>query len=141
MVPTVDRGAVGRLLVDRHRRGQALDEVDVRLVHLPEELAGVGRQRLDVAALAFREDGVEGQAGLARAGEPREHDHRVAGQVEVDVLEVVLAGAADDEPVHVIPVSRSGSVPVGPLVGGDRWSGAELGPWLFHPLVERCAGE
>ena len=34
----------GRLLVDRHRRGEALDEVDVGLVHLPEELAGVGRE-------------------------------------------------------------------------------------------------
>ena len=102
------RVAVGRLLVDRDGRRQALDEVDVGLVHLPEELAGVGRQRLDVAALALGEDRVEGQAGLARAGEPREDDQRVAGQVEVDVLEVVLAGAADDEPVHVIPVSRCG---------------------------------
>ena len=89
----------GRLLVDRHRRRQALDEVDVRLVHLAEELPRVGRQRLDVAALALGEDRVEGQARLARAGQPGEHDHRVAGQVEVDVLEVVLAGATDDQPV------------------------------------------
>ncbi len=102
------RVAVGRLLVDRDGRRQALDEVDVGLVHLPEELAGVGRQRLDVAALALGEDRVEGEAGLARAGEPREHDQCVAGQVEVDVLEVVLAGAAHDEAVHVIPVSRCG---------------------------------
>jgi hypothetical protein len=55
------RVAVGRLLVDRHRRGEALDEVDVGLVHLAEELAGVGRQRLDVAALPLGEDRVEGQ--------------------------------------------------------------------------------
>ena len=56
------RVAVGRLLVDRHRRREPLDEVDVGLVHLPEELAGVGRQRLDVAALALGEDRVERQA-------------------------------------------------------------------------------
>ena len=104
------RVAGGRLLVDRDRRRQALDEVDVRLVHLAEELPRVGRQRLDVAALALGEDRVEGQARLARAGQPGEHDQRVAGQVEVDVLEVVLAGAADDEPVHVIPVSRCGQM-------------------------------
>jgi hypothetical protein len=59
------RVAAGGLLVDRDGRRQALDEVDVRLVHLAEELAGVGGQRLDVAPLALREDGVEGQAGLA----------------------------------------------------------------------------
>ncbi len=32
------------LLVDGHRGGEALDEVHVRLVHLPQELAGVGGQ-------------------------------------------------------------------------------------------------
>ena len=109
MVPTVDRGL---RLVDfwsiETAGDRPLDEVDVGLVHLPEELPGVGRQRLDVPALALGEDRVEGEAGLARAGEPREHDQCVAGQVEVDVLEVVLSGAADDEPVHVIPVSRCG---------------------------------
>ena len=56
--------AVGRLLVDRHRGRQALDEVDVGLVHLTEELPGVRRQALDVAALALGEDRVEGQGGL-----------------------------------------------------------------------------
>jgi hypothetical protein len=71
-------------------RGQALDEVDVGLVHLPEELPRVRRQRLDVAPLALGEDRVEREAGLARAGQPGEHDHRVAGQVEVDVAQVVL---------------------------------------------------
>ena len=93
------RVAVGRLLVDRDRRRQALDEVDVGLVHLPEELPGVGRQRLDVAALALGEDRVEGQAGLARPGQAGEHDEAVAGQFELDVLEVVLAGTTDDEVV------------------------------------------
>ena len=70
------------LLVDRDRRREALDEVDVGLVHLAEELAGVRRQRLDVAALALGEDRVEREAGLARPGQAGEDDHRVAGQVE-----------------------------------------------------------
>ena len=59
-----DRGprvAGGRFLVDRDGRRQALDEVDVGLVHLAEELPGVRRQRLHVAALAFGVDGVERQ--------------------------------------------------------------------------------
>jgi hypothetical protein len=100
MVPTVERGLpAGGLLVDRDRRRQALDEVDVGLVHLPEELAGVGRQRLDVAPLALGEDRVEGEAGLAGPGQPGEDDEGVARQVERDVLEVVLARTAHDEAV------------------------------------------
>ena len=65
-----DRGARvarGALLVDRDGRRQAVDLVDVRLLHLAEELAGVGAQALDVAALALGVDRVEGEAGLAAA--------------------------------------------------------------------------
>ena len=57
----------GRLLVDRDRRREAVDRVDVRLLHHLQELPRVGGQRLDVAALALRVDRVEGEAGLARA--------------------------------------------------------------------------
>ena len=78
---------------------QALDEVDVGLVHLAQELAGVGREGLDVAALALGVDGVEGQGGLARAGQPGEDDQPVPGQVERDVSQVVLASSANDQTV------------------------------------------
>ena len=55
------RVARGRLLVDGHRRGQPLDEVDVGLVHLAEELTCICRQGLDVATLPLGEDRVKGQ--------------------------------------------------------------------------------
>ena len=97
-----------RLLVDRDRRRQAFDEVDVGLVHLPQELPGVGRQRLDVAALALGVDGVEGQGGLARPGDAREHDQLLAGQLEGDVLEVVLARP----PNHKL-VGHPSTIPMG----------------------------
>ena len=102
MVPTVERGFRRRgLLVDGHGRREALDEVDVRLVHLAQELPGIGGQRLDVAALALGEDGVEGEGGLAGAGQAGEHDHGIARQVQVHVAQVVLAGTLDDEARHV----------------------------------------
>src|SRR5699024_2800685 len=105
--------------VDADRRAQALDEVDVGLVHLPEELAGVGREGLDVAALALGEDRVERQARLARPGQPREDDERVTWEVEGDVLEVVLPGAPDDELVgHSGP--RSGIDGVEHMFGPER---------------------
>ena len=95
-----DRGARvarGRLLVDRDGRRQALDEVDVGLVHLAEELAGVGRQRLDVAALALGVDRVERQRRLARPRQAGEDDQPVPRELERDVAQVVLTGTTDDE--------------------------------------------
>ena len=59
------RVAVRRLLVDGHRRGQPLDEVDVGLVHLPQKLSRVSRQRFHVTPLPLGEDGVERQRRLA----------------------------------------------------------------------------
>jgi len=53
------RVAGSSLLIDRDPRRQTLDEIDIRFVHLTEELAGVGGQRFDVPALTFRVDRVE----------------------------------------------------------------------------------
>ena len=94
------RVAAGATLVDGDGGGEALDVVDVGLLHLAEELAGVGGEGLDVAALAFGVDGVEGEGGFAGAGEAGDDDELVAGDVDVDVLEVMLAGAANDDGVE-----------------------------------------
>src|SRR5690242_534948 len=48
------------LLLDRDGRRQAFDGIDVRLFHLLEKLARIGRQRLDITALAFGIDCVKG---------------------------------------------------------------------------------
>ena len=86
-----------RLLVDRDRRREAVDRVDVRLLHHLEELPRVRRERLDVAALPLRVDRVEGQARLAGAREAGDADQLVPRQRDRDVLEVVLPRAVDDE--------------------------------------------
>ena len=87
------------LLLDGDRGRQALDQVDVGLLHLLEELARVRRQRLDVAALPFGVDGVEGERRLARPRQARDDDEPLARQIDVDVAEVVDAGAAHRNPV------------------------------------------
>src|SRR5690606_22859745 len=79
-------------LVDGDGRRQALDVFDIRLVHLAEELARIGRERLHVAALPFGEDGVESQRRLARAGQPGDDHELVAGDLYRDVLEIVFIG-------------------------------------------------
>ena len=83
------------LLLDRDRRREAVDLVDIRLLHHLQELARIGREQFDVAALALGIDGVEGERGFAGAGEAGEHDELVARNLEIDVLEIVLARAAD----------------------------------------------
>ena len=90
------RIARGRLLIDRDRRREPLDVVDVGLLHLPEKLARVRRERLDVAALTFGVDRVERERRLAATRRARDHDEPVARQGQVDVLEVMLARALDD---------------------------------------------
>ncbi len=94
------RVVAGGFLLDRDRRAQALDVVDVGLVHHAQELARVRRQRFDVATLAFGIDRVERQRRLAGAGQAGDHDQLVARQVEVDVLEVVRPCAANADGVQ-----------------------------------------
>ena len=82
-------------LVDGDRRRHAVDAIDRRPVHAVEELARVGAEGLDVAPLPFGIQRVEHQARLARAARAGDHRHLAGAQIEVEVLEVVLSGAAD----------------------------------------------
>ena len=85
----------GGLLLDRNSRRQAVDLIDVRLLHHLQELPGVGREQLHVAALALGVDRIEGERRLAGAGEAGEHHELVTRDLEVDPLEIVLAGTAN----------------------------------------------
>ena len=102
MVPTVERGlrpAVFCWMLIGGR--QPADVIDVRLRQLAEELPGVAGQRFDVPPLALGVERVERERTLARAADAGEDDQLVARQVEVDVAEVVFAGAADDDGLSV----------------------------------------
>ena len=85
----------GGLLVDGNGGGKALDIVDVGLFLLPKEHTGVGRQALHIAALALGIDGVERERRLSAAGQARDDGQRVAGNFDVDVLEVIFSCAFD----------------------------------------------
>ena len=121
----------GGLLLDADRRRQALDHVDVGLVHQLQELARIGRQALDIAPLALGVQRVEGQARLARARQAGDHDQRVLRDVEVDVLQVVRARAADVERSRLL-VRRVSAVAPAPRrhgavlddLGGGHMAGA-----------------
>src|SRR5664280_344793 len=91
------RVPAGALLIDGDRRREAVDLVDVWLLHLAQELAGIRRQALDIAALALGIDRVEGKAALAGPGEAGDDDQAIPRDADRDVLQVVLAGTANNE--------------------------------------------
>src|SRR5262249_35235516 len=93
---------------DRDGRREPIDVIDVGLLHLAEELPGVGRERLDVAALPLGEDRVEGQAGLARPGQPGDDHQLVPRDLDVDILEVMLPSAPNHDPIVRHPNSGPG---------------------------------
>ena len=86
----------GGLLVYGDGRREAVYVVHVRFVHLAEELPGVGREALDVAALSLGVDGVEGQGRFAAPGESGHDDHHVPRQRNGNVLQVVFPSPVDD---------------------------------------------
>ena len=89
------RIVAGRLLLDGNGRRQPLDGIDVRLVHHLQKLAGVGRKRFDITPPPLGVERIEGQRGFPRTGETGDDDHPVARQIEIDVLEVMRARAAN----------------------------------------------
>ncbi len=93
------RGAHRVRLVDGDGRRNALDRVHLGLVHAVEELARVGREGLDIAPLALGIERVEDERGLAGAGRPRHHHQLARGNLDVEVLQVVLARPADADRV------------------------------------------
>ena len=111
----------GSLLLDGDGRRQPLDGVDVRLLHEPEKLARVGREGLDVPPLSFGVDGVEGQRGLAGAGQPGDHRQLIPRDRDVDVSEVVLAGAANDQRIFC---HSQGKLRPGPIRDKPLYCGA-----------------
>src|SRR5690606_12870793 len=91
------RGARGLYrvgLLDRDRRADVLDLVDLRLVEQVEELARVGAEGLDVAALSLRVNRIEHERTRPGAAETGDHDVPAERQIEVEAFQVVLADAA-----------------------------------------------
>ena len=110
----------GGFLLDGNGRGQPFDRIDVRLLHHRQELARVSRQGLDVAALALRVDGVEGEGGLTRTGQPGQDDQPIPRQIEIDILQVVGPGAPDAYILHVTRYYTPGVKALGRAAGGQR---------------------
>jgi hypothetical protein len=71
--------------------------VDVRLLDTLQELTGIGRKRLHIAAVALGINGIEGQRGFASATQAGDDGQRPTRQVKVEVLQIVGARPSNDE--------------------------------------------
>ena len=88
-------GAHGVGLVDGNGRRHALYFVHRRFVHAVHELASIGREGFHITALAFSVQCVKHQAGLAGAAGACHHGQFAGADVQIQVLQIVLARAAD----------------------------------------------
>jgi hypothetical protein len=84
-------------LLDGDRRGNAFHIIDVGLLHPLQKLAGVGRERFDIASMAFGIDRIESQRRLARTAQTGDDGQGATGEIEVKVLEIMGARPANDQ--------------------------------------------
>src|SRR4030066_1660387 len=84
-------GIMGRsLLVEGYGRAKAFNVIDVRFLHLPQKLTGIGGKGLYVAALPLGIYGIESQRAFPRAGNTGDNHQFVPGDNDVYIFEVVL---------------------------------------------------
>ena len=91
------RRAADGFLFDGDGGREALDLFDLRLGHLAKELPGVRGKRFDVSPLAFGVQRVHGERCFTAAAGAAEHADAIVRHVDVDVLQVVLAGSANGD--------------------------------------------
>src|SRR5438270_11048900 len=89
----------GILLLNGYCRRNAFNGIDIGLLDALQELARVGREGLNIAALAFGIDSVEGEGRLARPGDPSHDGESVVGYLEIYVLKIMNARTAHDDAV------------------------------------------
>ncbi|WP_152609718.1 hypothetical protein [Geobacter anodireducens] len=84
-------------LVDGDGRRNPVDPVHGRAVHPLQELTGIGGKGLHVAALPLGVDRIEGERRLPRTGNAGDDNQLAQGKVEIEILQVILAGVADGD--------------------------------------------
>src|SRR5690349_2391129 len=115
-----------RLLLDGDGGAQAVDALDVGLGQLVEKLTRISRQALDIPALSFGVDRVERERALAGPARARNDHEPIARQLDIDVVQVVLLCAANDQMLHPARPSST-SVVQASCPGLLRWTDARRG--------------
>ncbi len=98
-------------------RWQAVDGVALGHGHLVEPAPCIRRDRLQIAPLGLRVQRAQRQRRLARAGYAAKHHQRIARDLDIDILQIVLARSAHPHiasnwawPMALAPESERGMV-------------------------------
>jgi hypothetical protein len=83
-------------LVNGYSRAKPLDVINIRFLHLPQKLTGIGRKGLYIAALSLSIDGVERQRTFSGAGNAGDDHQFVPGDNDIYILKIVLPGTLDE---------------------------------------------
>jgi hypothetical protein len=86
-------------LVDANDRLQPFDRIDFGPLQLLDELPGIDRQALDILPLPLGKQRIKRQAALAGPAGASDHHQLIARNVEIDILEIVCARAANADGV------------------------------------------
>src|SRR5262249_17398548 len=100
------RALAGCFLLDADRGRQATDSFNLRFLQRSEKLTGIAREALDVSALPLGVERIDCERALARTAGPAANGHFVAGDIDVDALQIVLASAADLDRREQIGIRR-----------------------------------
>ncbi len=83
------------LLLDGDDGREAIDEIYGGLLELGDKALGKGGQGLQEAPLSLGVDGLKGQGGLPGTAQTRDDDQLIAGNFDIQVLEIVFTCALD----------------------------------------------
>jgi len=104
-VQTVERGLREVVFCSIEiRRREAVDLVDVRLLHHLEETGAHRRRATPRSGAGLPHRWCRGERGFARAGEASEYHQPIARDLHVDVFQVVLARTADRDAAAAVEV-------------------------------------
>ena len=85
----------GTPLLDGDGGGKSSDKIDLRLLHLVEELPRVGREAFDVFPLPLGVQSIECQGGFARTAQPGDNHQLLPWNLNREIFQVMLACAND----------------------------------------------
>ena len=77
---------VCRFLFNRNGRRQALNQINIRLIHTPQKLAGIRRKTFHITTLAFGKKRIKSKRRLTRTAQTGNYNQLIPRKSNVNIL-------------------------------------------------------